>query len=170
MNAVKIFVRFKTIRRSYAKDVKTEIFGVFEEGVAPPFFPHTMPHCAVANCSNTHRKTKGGSVRYHRFPGDETTRTRWVQACGGHVQNCATARVCSRHFSDPSYERDVQHEILGLPVRCRLKKGAVPDRNLPAQVAKDERPTDSTIAVLLAVGLVRAQHPLGNVSGGLPQE
>lgn len=104
-------------------------------------------------------------MRYHRFPGDTTTRARWVQACGGHVQNCATARVCSRHFSDFSYERDVQHEILGLPTRCRLKKGAIPDRNVPG--GKEERPFDSAIAILLAVGLVRAEQP----SGGLtPQE
>lgn len=83
------------------------------------------------------------------------------------MQNCATARVCSRHFSDRSYERDVQHEILGLPTRCRLKKGAVPDKNLPAGYAKEERPFDSAIAILLAVGLVRAEQPSGGVT---PQE
>lgn len=125
-----------------------------------------MPHCAVSTCTNTHRKTRGGSVRYHRFPGDAATRARWVQACGGHVLNCATARVCSRHFSDPSYERDVQHEILGLPTRCRLRKGAVPDRNLPGR----EQEKDSAIAILLAVGLVRAANAGAGVTGGLPQE
>lgn len=130
-----------------------------------------MPVCAVANCNNTHRKTKGGSIRYHRFPGDPKTRALWIRACGGHVQNCATARVCSWHFRDDDYERDVQHEILGLPTRFRLKKGAIPERNLPAQFI--EKPFDSAIAVLLAVGLVRTQaqqSEKGIVVGGLPQE
>lgn len=83
------------------------------------------------------------------------------------MQNCATARVCSRHFHDDDYERDVQHEILGLPTRFRLRKGAVPERNLPAHVLREEKPIDSAIAVLLAVGLVRAQQPQ---KSGVPQE
>lgn len=129
-----------------------------------------MPVCAVSNCNNTHRKTKGGSIRYHRFPGDTKTRARWIHACGGHVQNCATARVCSRHFHDDDYERDVQHEILGLPTRFRLRKGAVPEKNLPAHLLREEKPFDSAIAVLLAVGLVRAEQPEKSVTGGLPEE
>ncbi|GJQ83284.1 hypothetical protein Trydic_g8876 [Trypoxylus dichotomus] len=132
-----------------------------------------MPQCAVINCNNTHRKTKGGSVRYHRFPGDADTRARWVLACGRHVQNCATARICSRHFSEQSYERDVQHELLGLPTRCRLKKGAVPDTNLPPDVLYEEEDNhnhNSAIAVLLAVGLVPTAQPVERTNGGLPQE
>lgn len=132
-----------------------------------------MPQCAVINCNNTHRKTKGGSVRYHRFPGDTTTRALWVQACGRHVQNCSSARVCSRHFSTDSYERDVQHELLGLPTRCRLRKGAVPDVNLPPGLKEEdeEPPVDSAIAVLLAVGLVPATaQSVDRPNGGLPLE
>lgn len=125
-----------------------------------------MPQCAVANCNNTHRKTKGRAVRYHRFPGDPSTRAKWLQSCGRHVQNWATSRVCSRHFSDDSYERDVQHELLGLPTRCRLKKGALPEKNLPfVSICEELSANDSSIAVLLAVGLV----PNTQV-GGLPQE
>lgn len=132
-----------------------------------------MPQCAVLNCNNTHRKTKGGPVRYHRFPGDVETRARWVKACGRHVQNCSTARICSRHFSDDSYERDVQHELLGLPTRCRLRKGAVPDSNLPNNDLDENETTqqiDSAIAVLLAVGLVPATQSVERINGGLPQE
>lgn len=86
------------------------------------------------------------------------------------MQNCATARVCSRHFHDDDYERDVQHEILGLPTRFRLRKGAVPEKNLPSHVLREEKPFDSAIEVLLAVGLIRAQQPEKGITGGLPQE
>ncbi|KAJ8944812.1 hypothetical protein NQ318_013148 [Aromia moschata] len=113
-----------------------------------------MPQCAVAGCNSTHRKTKGGSIRYHRFPGDSKTRARWLQACGKQLNNCSTARICSRHFAEESYERDVQHEILGLPTRCRLKKGAVPDRNLPTDFLKEEE-----------VQGERHRHPVGGRPG-----
>ncbi|XP_044269518.1 uncharacterized protein LOC123014450 isoform X2 [Tribolium madens] len=128
-----------------------------------------MPQCAVMGCNSSHRKTKGGSIRYHRFPGDAVTRARWVQACGKYVQNCSTARICSRHFTDESYERDVQHELLGLPTRCRLKKGATPDRNLPTDFLKEDTLPESAIAILLAVGLVPAKAPR-QTTGGLPQD
>ncbi|XP_060521155.1 uncharacterized protein LOC132698839 isoform X2 [Cylas formicarius] len=131
-----------------------------------------MPQCAIAGCNSTHRKTKGGSVRYHRFPGDSRTRTKWLEACGKPLNNCATARICSRHFSGSSYERDVQHELLGLPTRCRLKRGAVPDQNLPDDFLKEEvEAPESAIAVLLAVGLVPvASEGEEGVVGGLPQD
>lgn len=131
-----------------------------------------MPQCAVVGCNSSHRKTKGGSIRYHRFPGDATTRARWVQSCGKYVHNCSTARICSLHFTDENYERDVQHELLGLPTRCRLKKGALPDRNLPGDFLKEDVPVpNSAIDILLAVGLVpTTKASAGKGVGGLPQE
>ncbi|XP_017771175.1 PREDICTED: putative uncharacterized protein DDB_G0274435 isoform X2 [Nicrophorus vespilloides] len=135
-----------------------------------------MPQCAVAGCSNTHRKTKGGSIRYHRFPGDERTRAHWIRACGRHVQNCATARICSRHFTSECYERDVQNEVLGLPTRCRLRKGALPDLHLPAGSGRPREQQDvsklkdSAIAVLLAVGLVPNRKSIAGGGGGMPED
>lgn len=94
-----------------------------------------MPQCAVATCRNSHRKTKGRRVRYHRFPAEESVRERWVAVCGrSTIFNTTTARVCSLHFSAPSYERDVEHELLGLPPRSRLRRGAVPDLYVPVAV------------------------------------
>ncbi|KAK9877131.1 hypothetical protein WA026_016875 [Henosepilachna vigintioctopunctata] len=128
-----------------------------------------MPQCAIVTCNNSHRRTKGGNVRYHRFPGDHNTRSRWLQVCGKTIPNCSTARVCSRHFSKCCYERDVQHELLGLPSRCRLKKGAVPDSNLPPELPKEEVPQGSAIDILLAVGLVPSLTAQKS-SGGLPRD
>lgn len=129
-----------------------------------------MPQCAVVGCNSTHRKTKGGAIRYHRFPGDSKIRAKWLQACGKQLTNCATARICSRHFTDEWYERDVQHEILGLPTRCRLKRGAIPEKNLPNDFLKEEEVKESPIDILLAVGLVPTAQQKGKVLGGLPQE
>ncbi|XP_049818885.1 uncharacterized protein LOC109606944 isoform X2 [Aethina tumida] len=126
-----------------------------------------MPQCAVVGCNSTHRKTKGGTIRYHRFPGDAKTRSKWIQACGKELNNCSTARICSRHFTDESYERDVQHELLGLPTRCRLKKGALPERNLPTDFLKEEIVLETAIDILLAVGLVPKS---GKMFGGLPED
>lgn len=128
-----------------------------------------MPQCAVVGCNSTHRRTKGGSIKYHRFPGDPETRNQWLIACGKSLSNCSTARICSRHFSLSSYERDVQHELLGLPTRCRLKRGAIPDQNLPLDFLKEEKQQESAIAILLAVGLVPAKKRQG-IIGGLPQD
>lgn len=104
-----------------------------------------MPQCAVTTCTNSHRKTKGRRIRYHRFPTEASIRTRWVAVCGRSAAstpnfNAATARVCSRHFSPRSYERDVEHELLGLPPRGRLRRGAVPDRAIPLAASSSPPP------------------------------
>ncbi|TRY74091.1 hypothetical protein TCAL_02586 [Tigriopus californicus] len=77
--------------------------------------------CAVAACRNPN------NVRYHRFPTDSSQSKLWVDACNraDHV-NPKTAAICERHFTSESYQRDMRNELLGLPVRKRLKKEAVP--------------------------------------------
>lgn len=59
-----------------------------------------------------------------------------MEACGsGKEQHRPNfARVCSAHFSPKCYRRDLQHELLGLPLRKKLKPDAVPDINLPSQI------------------------------------
>lgn len=63
--------------------------------------------------------------------------TKWAKLCG-HKNNKAPAyaRVCSDHFSSESYQRDLQHELLGLPLRKKLKPNAKPDKNLPKEMKK----------------------------------
>lgn len=100
-----------------------------------------MPQCAVATCRNSHRQTRGRCIRYHRFPQIPEVRSRWVRACGrmplsnGEVPfNIQTARICSLHFTNDSYEKDMEHLVLGLPARSRLRRGAVPTVNVPVNV------------------------------------
>ncbi|XP_046427693.1 uncharacterized protein LOC124183344 isoform X4 [Neodiprion fabricii] len=100
-----------------------------------------MPQCAVATCRNSHRRTRGRRIRYHRFPQLPEVRSRWVRACGrvplsnGNAPfNIQTARICSLHFTNESYEKDVEHMVLGLPARSRLRRGAVPTVCVPVSV------------------------------------
>ncbi|KAI4500082.1 hypothetical protein M0802_004952 [Mischocyttarus mexicanus] len=100
-----------------------------------------MPQCAVATCRNSHRRTRGRRIRYHRFPQIPEVRSRWVRACGrvplvnGDIPfNIQTARICSLHFTQDSYEKDVEHQMLGLPARSRLRRGAVPTISVPINV------------------------------------
>jgi hypothetical protein len=96
-----------------------------------------MPHCAVAVC-----KSPSG-VSYHRFPKDPKLRKVWVSACRRQDYfNEDKARVCENHFQSTDFERDLRNELLHLPTRKILKKGAFPTINLlPNQ---NKRPATST--------------------------
>lgn len=95
-----------------------------------------MPQCFVSSCKNYYNKTRGdSSVIYHTFPSSPTRARKWVEACGGKQERPSFGRVCSAHFSPKCYHRDLQHELLGLPLRKKLKPDAVPDINLPSQIS-----------------------------------
>ncbi|KAJ8910936.1 hypothetical protein NQ315_014356 [Exocentrus adspersus] len=65
------------------------------------------------------------------LPASPTLAMKWAKASGKRdVKPPPYARVCSEHFSPECYQRDLQHELLGLPLRKKLKPDAVPDRNL----------------------------------------
>ncbi len=92
-----------------------------------------MPgECAVSTCSNSGRKTDR-SVSYHTFPKRIDIRRQWIIACKrADGFNPEIARVCSEHFCDEDYVRNLKAELLGyVPIRRYLKEEAVPHRNLP---------------------------------------
>ncbi|XP_067215954.1 uncharacterized protein [Linepithema humile] len=100
-----------------------------------------MPQCAVDTCRNSHRQTRYQAVHYHRFPKPEKVRDLWVRACGRVSQrngdtpfNINTARVCSRHFPDESYEDESSDPNNPVGKRNRLRPGAVPTIDVPVQV------------------------------------
>lgn len=86
------------------------------------FSDHTMPGrvCAVASCKNNQLalKKKGSNLTFHYFPkGNDfvssTMRKEWVHRCKRTDKfNADTATICSDHFTDGDYERDLQHELL----------------------------------------------------------
>ncbi|XP_044736538.1 1-phosphatidylinositol 3-phosphate 5-kinase-like isoform X2 [Chrysoperla carnea] len=97
-----------------------------------------MPQCYVQTCGNYYSKTRNlkstdSSVMYHVFPSSRQQALLWASlARGEDVTELPTnGRICSWHFSDKNYQRDLQHELLGLPKRKKLIQNAVPDRLLP---------------------------------------
>lgn len=90
-----------------------------------------MPQCAVVICNNYYGKTKGSHVIYHMWPTCPKRSAKWLELCG--TSEPGYSRVCSEHFSEKCYKRDLEHELLGLPLRRKLKKDALPDRRLPGR-------------------------------------
>ncbi|XP_060519089.1 THAP domain-containing protein 1-like [Cylas formicarius] len=88
--------------------------------------------CAVYGCNNSYHKKKrsGEDLVFHRFPkgiGMETVRKVWITCCNrDKIYNINSSYICSVHFTEDDYERDLKNELLGLPVRKILKKTAVP--------------------------------------------
>jgi hypothetical protein len=47
-------------------------------------------------------------------------------------------RCCAVHFRPEDFERDLMNELLGLPVRSRLKRDAVPSLELRRPAPRKE--------------------------------
>lgn len=109
-----------------------------------------MPsNCAVAKCPNTtYFKVIRKELIHHRFPVKNSTVCKyWVHFCKRSDKiNIKTATICSDHFHPDEYKRDLEHELLGLPPRKRLKEDARPSifsseekENIPAMSDRDDR-------------------------------
>lgn len=62
----------------------------------------------------------------------------WVVKCKRADKiNTEHARVCSIHFREEDFERDLKNELLGLPLRRILRKDAIPSINLPNQTRSE---------------------------------
>lgn len=59
---------------------------------------------------------------YHRFPKKQDIRKQWVQKCyRAGKWNPETSCVCSEHFLDDDYIRDLKAELMGNVPKRRLK-------------------------------------------------
>lgn len=83
--------------------------------------------CAVSTCKNYHHKIKdcGRIASYHDFPKDPKVRQSWIKFCQKTDQkfNPSTASMCSDHFLDTVIIRDLQNELMNLPVKRILNQG-----------------------------------------------
>ena len=89
-----------------------------------------MGQCCVYGCyENSSKKSK---FTHHRFPKafEKSRRQLWLKNCGRHPTiNLDLAVVCSKHFSDEQYERNLKYEM-GFTSQRKLKSTAFPDVNL----------------------------------------
>ncbi|XP_066148952.1 putative leucine-rich repeat-containing protein DDB_G0290503 isoform X2 [Euwallacea fornicatus] len=127
-----------------------------------------MPQCYVESCGNYYEKTRGSkAIIYHMLPADPVMALKWVRACGKKEQKLPYyARVCSEHFSDKCYQRDLQHELLGLPLRRKLKAGAVPDKNLHKHKSKSTGGIATKVATQLKKKLPSASNSTNKSAAG----
>lgn len=105
-----------------------------------------MPNtCAVSGCFGNET-----GVLLHRFPKDEQQRQKWADLCNRRTPVSAYSRICSVHFKDSDYERNLMYELLGIPVpknKVKLKDGVLPTLRLPASAGKGRNFITSTIIV-----------------------
>lgn len=84
-----------------------------------------MVCCAVAGCSNHVRHQKDLDIKFHRFPKNSEIKLKWINACKrADSFSVDNARVCSVHFDDLDYIRDLKSELLNLPIRRILRPEA----------------------------------------------
>lgn len=75
--------------------------------------------CAVYGCKNSYYTARGQNIIYHAFPKSKdlvsrTIRSEWIHRCRRKDKfNPDTGRICSVHFVQNDYERDLQNELLG---------------------------------------------------------
>ncbi|KAG8333478.1 hypothetical protein J6590_000626 [Homalodisca vitripennis] len=97
--------------------------------------------CVVAGCRNKRAETRNSTedrVVYHRFPTDEGMYKQWIQRCRRSDKiNYRYASVCSDHFTDEDYKRDLKAELLKITPKRLLKPGAVPSLNLMAPIEEN---------------------------------
>lgn len=91
--------------------------------------------CAVAVCNNCIVKTRLSDgqckIVYHRFPKDEQICKQWIQKCKRNDKfNYRTSSICSDHFTEDDYQRDLKAELLKLQPNKKLNPFAVPSLNL----------------------------------------
>ena len=100
-----------------------------------------MPrYCAVYGCfSNLGQK---GNLSFHKLPKNEETRKTWVHLCKRKDPiDVDRSVVCSLHFQESAYERQLKCELFGRPTpksQIRLKEGAVPTLHLLTSQGKTE--------------------------------
>lgn len=83
--------------------------------------------CGIYGCNNSRVVTKisNANIVYHSFPKgknfvSQTILKKWIHCCKRADKfNPDTSVVCSVHFTENDYERDLQNELLGKMINFR---------------------------------------------------
>ena len=71
-----------------------------------------MPKCCAVHGCNTNQTNKG-DIALHRFPKNEEVKQQWIQLCKRADRiNTEYAVVCSLHFEESAYDRNLMYELL----------------------------------------------------------
>ena len=94
--------------------------------------------CAIFGCYE--KSSKDSDVLFHTFPKNSEFRQKWVNLCKRDDKfNPDNARICSLHFEAAAYKRNLQNELLNIPVprhRKTLEVDALPTLRLPLSNGK----------------------------------
>lgn len=83
-------------------------------------------YCAATDCSNNSKNCEGTGISFHRFPANQGLRRKWITKCRLGKVNPKASRLCSNHFNNNDFQRDLKNELLGLPLTRKLKPEAIP--------------------------------------------
>ncbi|KAJ8926288.1 hypothetical protein NQ314_021347 [Rhamnusium bicolor] len=76
-----------------------------------------MPICAVVSCKNWYTakyRVSPVEISYHSFPKLEIVRAEWIKCSGRTGEwNVKNARMCSVHFKDNDFIKDLKEKLLG---------------------------------------------------------
>ncbi|XP_022160850.1 THAP domain-containing protein 4-like [Myzus persicae] len=105
--------------------------------------------CAVSTCVNYSAKSKNEGrtdISFHRFPKDLFYQKQWIHKCKrADKWNPSSSFICSDHFKNDDYVRNLQAELLGYtPKGRRLKPDAIPTLNLPCHFIQGDEVSTST--------------------------
>ncbi|KAL1493939.1 hypothetical protein ABEB36_009619 [Hypothenemus hampei] len=91
--------------------------------------------CAVIGCKSDSRvKCASEVIQFFRFPKDKTLNKVYKKKCQrSDTFETKDTRICSKHFTDEDYVRQMKYELLQVPCpknTRKLKADAVPSLNL----------------------------------------
>jgi hypothetical protein len=59
-------------------------------------------------------------------------KSKWLVKCKRQDSvNILNSRICSEHFKENDYERDLKSELMGVKNKSKLKESAIPSLHLP---------------------------------------
>jgi len=69
-----------------------------------------MVNCSANNCTNRSGQYPNKEVTFHKLPKDKVMREKWLNSVrrAGKLPKDVSFYVCSVHFEEDCYERDLQ--------------------------------------------------------------
>ena len=105
-----------------------------------------MVWCVAIGCKNSSADRKKRGVSFHRFPKAKGLQKRWVAALKLKrltERYAETGYVCSEHFVESDFKRDLRAELMGTPLRRTLVEEAVPSVFSFKKVSRRKPPSAS---------------------------